>query len=161
MIATSMGAGLAFIFDRKFEDLKFGAFIAMAAQYFSGALIIKTLATGIPFFGSVVNATVSLATMEVSGWTLYLILNDGKEPGGITKRRLREYFGEGKKLTEEMKKRGSKVSWEPREADLPPAVWTRYCELRTELISPGLSGAEVAAIADELQRLLEPFRPQQ
>lgn len=154
-ICSTMGGLLAHNHGMRYSDLKFMAGAAAIAQYVAGALIIKGLAGMIPVVGTVVNATVSLATVEAIGWGLDLILRDGKTMADLTKQEIRQYMVRGQSIRDQLKDDPG-VQWLH---GLPREVKRRLRILTKELTREGITEHRRAQILDLIEDLLRPHRP--
>ena len=121
-------------------------------QYFAGALAIKWLSSMIPVAGTVVNATVSLATVEAAGWAFHFIIRDGRNPDTMSKDELKAYF----KLGKEQQKNAKNDFVDPNK--LPEAVRKKYEALSKELTDTETTEARRQAILAEITDLLGPYR---
>jgi len=55
------------------------------SQFFIGAIAIKAFSSLIPIFGTATNAAVSFATVELIGWAIYHVLDEGNDPDKLSK----------------------------------------------------------------------------
>jgi small GTP-binding protein len=98
LITERMGQSLSRdVFDRNIGGDEWRGFALGMLQFYLGALTIKTVSSVIPYFGSAVNATVSVATVEVIGWTVYHILDEGKDPDKLSKEEIKKALSWAKK----------------------------------------------------------------
>ena len=152
-ICQVMGGLLARIFDMSYA-LSFASLAAAAGQYFAGALIIKVLAGLIPVFGSAVNGVVSFATVEIVGWGLYLILDDGKDLNTLSKKEIVEYLERGKKMRTDLSESGQ-FAWMN---SLPSETKKELDELSKEMTNSKTSYQRRDVLANEIGNLVAPYR---
>lgn len=154
-ICTTMGGLLAQVHGKGAGELSFVGAAAAAGQYFAGALIVKGLSSLIPVVGTVVNAGISLATVEAVGWAFYLILNDGKDPSQLTKQDMKDYLRRGEHLRSEHAQT-ERFAWMD---DVPTDVKKTVEKLSKEVSAPDIGEERRAALLAEIERLLAPYRP--
>jgi len=86
VITAEMGQSLSRdVFNRSTEKGQWRNVAMGLIQFFSGVLIVKVLASFIPVYGNAVNATTSIATVELIGWTAYRLLDEGTDLDNLSK----------------------------------------------------------------------------
>jgi hypothetical protein len=154
-ICTTMGGLLAHVHGKSAGELGFMGAATAAGQYFAGALIVKGLSSFIPIFGTIVNAGISLATVETVGWAFYLIVEEGADPSKLSKSEMEGYLRRGENLQSEYSQSGE-FDWMK---SLPSDVKKKYDKLSKELAAKDTTDKRRAALLVEIERLLAPYRP--
>jgi uncharacterized protein (DUF697 family) len=149
-ICGTMGGLLAQAHGRRFSEIGWNAAAVAAMQYFAGALVIKWLSSLVPVVGTVVNATVSLATVEAAGWAFHFILDDGKDPNSMSKGEMKDYFRRGR----EKQKQEKSVQLD----DLSPEDRSHYERLSKELTAASAGEMRRQEVIAEIAALLARYR---
>lgn len=154
-ICTLMGGLLAHNHGKKFGDLRFMAVGAATAQYVAGALAIKTTSSFVPIYGSIVNAGISLVTVQAIGWGFHLVLDSGRDLASLTREEFLEYLREGEALRQKFD-RSEEFAWLEK---MTASDRRRYRKLSRELARRSTSAERQAQILRELEELTRPYRP--
>lgn len=109
----------------------------------------------IPVLGTVVNATVSLATVEAVGWAFHLILDEGRDPDTLSKRDIKDYLERGKALRKTFAE-SKQFAWLDT---MSLEDKKRYDALSKELASAEITDERRAVVVAEIERLVAPYRP--
>lgn len=156
-ISTTMGGLLAHNHDKKLSDLGFMAGGAAVGQYVAGALVIKMVSSAIPILGSVVNAMVTLATVETIGWGLHLILDDDRNIAELSDDEIKKYLDRGRQMRED-------IAHDPDLAwihGLPRPVKKQWKAWAKELADASTTEQRKAELLRLIEGLLGPYRPQE
>jgi uncharacterized protein (DUF697 family) len=156
VITAAMAYALGNVFNRKTQESSIMAFVTIVLRQGLVQVVVKGVLSFIPILGSASNATISFTTMEVIGWSLFLIYDAGKDPGSLSKEEIASFLQRGKTYAEEVKRSG-KYAWLD---DLPPHIKVQYDYLTKKLSDRNLSNEERQATLKEIEELIAPYNPE-
>jgi hypothetical protein len=136
-------------------DTAGGTIIAVAMTYALGMIVLKGFFSFIPVFGSLTNATISFGLTEAIGWSLFLIFDEGKDLGALSKEEIASFLQRGKTFADQVKKSGE-FAWID---ELPPHIKAQYDYLTKRLGDKNLSPEERQATLKEIEDLIAPYNP--
>ncbi|HYU72275.1 MAG TPA: hypothetical protein VEL31_06315 [Ktedonobacteraceae bacterium] len=141
------------VFHQEWTEASWKGTAAAVVQFFLGATAIKIVLSFIPIVSNIASAIVSFGTVEAVGWGLYHILEEGKRPDALSVEEIKEYI---RASIIEQEKRKEEFAWLEQ---LPPDVKKRYDELSKQLLASNLSSEQRAAIAKQIEQLVDPYQP--
>jgi uncharacterized protein (DUF697 family) len=155
IIAVAMTYALGNVFKRKLVESSIMAFFSWVIGREMGMIVLKGVFSFLPVFGSLTNATISFGLTEGIGWSLFLIFDEGKDLGTLTKEEIASFLQRGKSFAEQVKKSGE-FAWID---ELPPHIKAQYDYLTKKLGDRNLSPEERQATLKEIEDLIAPYNP--
>ncbi len=155
IIAVAMTYALGNVFNRKLVESSIMAFFSWIVGREMGSIILKGLFSFIPIFGSFTNATISFGLTEAIGWSLFLIFDEGKDLGTLSKEEIAAFLERGKSFADQVKKSGE-FAWID---ELPPHIKAQYDYLTKKLGDRNLSPEERQRTLKDIEDLIAPYNP--
>ncbi len=155
VITVAMAYALGNIFNRKIDESSIMAFVSVVIGRGLGMIVLKGVFSFIPLFGSLTNATISFGLTEAIGWSLFLIFDEGKDLGTLSKEEIAAFLQRGKSYADQVKKSGE-FAWID---ELPPHIKAQYDYLTKRLSDRNLSHEERQATLKEIEDLIAPYNP--
>ncbi len=155
VITVAMTYALGNVFNRKLAESSIMAFFSWVIGRELGMIVLKGVFSFIPLFGSLTNATISFSLTEAIGWSVFLIFDEGKDLGMLSKEEIASFLQRGKRYAEEVKKSGE-FAWID---ELPPHIKAQYDYLTKKLGDKNLSQEERQATLKEIEDLIAPYNP--
>jgi uncharacterized protein (DUF697 family) len=155
IIAVAMTYALGNVFKRKLMESSVMAFFSWVVGREMGMIVLKGVFSFIPIFGSLTNATISFGLTEAIGWGLFLVFDEGKDLGALSKQEIAGFLERGKSFAEQIKKSGE-FAWID---ELPPHIKAQYDYLTKKLGDRNLSTEERQATLKEIEDLIAPYNP--
>jgi uncharacterized protein (DUF697 family) len=155
IIAVAMTYALGNVFNRKLVESSIMAFFSWVIGREVGMIVLKGVFSFIPIFGSLTNATISFGLTEAIGWSLFLIFDEGKDLGTLSKEEIASFLQRGKSFADQVKKSGE-FAWID---ELPPHVKAQYDYLTKKLGDRNISPEERQATLKEIEDLIAPYNP--
>ncbi|HEY7348652.1 MAG TPA: hypothetical protein VH599_10090 [Ktedonobacterales bacterium] len=155
IITVAMAFALGNVFNRKLDESAIMGFVTLVIGRELGMIVLKGVFSFIPLFGSLTNATITFGLTEAIGWSLFLIFDEGKDLGKLTKEEIAVFLRRGKSYADEVKKSGE-FAWIE---ELPPHVKAQYDYLTKKLGDKNLSQEERQATLKEIEDLIAPYNP--
>jgi uncharacterized protein (DUF697 family) len=155
VITGAMTYALGNVFNRKIDESAITAFLTVVIGRGVGMIVLKGVFSFIPVFGSLTNATISFGLMEAIGWSVFLIFDEGKDLGALSKEEIALFLQRGKSFADQVKKSGE-FAWID---ELPPHIKAQYDYLTKKLGDKNLSPEERQATLKEIEDLIAPYNP--
>jgi uncharacterized protein (DUF697 family) len=155
IIAVAMTYALGNLFNRKLVESSIMAFFSWVIGREMGMIVLKGVFSFVPIFGSLTNATISFGLTEAIGWSLFLIFDEGKDLGTLSKEEIASFLQRGKSFADQVKKSGE-FAWID---ELPPHIKAQYDYLTKKLGDKNLSPEERQATLKEIEDLIAPYNP--
>lgn len=148
-ITIAMTYSLAGLFNKKLEEGSMWAFGAVVVGTVFGTSLLKASISLVPILGSAVNATITFALHEATGWALYLIFEEGKDPTKLSKKELKDYIKKGKE-----KAKQERDEYEEMTKNLTPEEKVHLEKLQKSLGDKEITEEKRNAILKEIEDII-------
>ena len=149
-ITIAMTYSLARLFNRDLEESAMWSFGTVVIGMVFGSVLLKSLASLIPILGSGVNASITFALHEATGWALFMIFDAGLDPTKLGREELKGFIEKGKDVAAI-----EKASYEKTMSQLPDNIRNEVVRLQRKMGESDTDEVGKANIMRKIEALVE------